>query len=218
MRSRLLCLAALVFVASTVFAQAPAPAPQAVPATLRWTEGDKSSELVTQQGVRIEIIHAPGMDVAVSLLDLQEFATRAWVQVLNRGSAPLPLDPAPATLEILKPKAKTLPSISADKVADKIKQTADVNASDRAGAGCAMMTAGCAQNSSGVASSKEVQLRADAMINSVKSTALLAQTLQPSQQAQGAIFFSFEKKRQESVLRLPIGNQVFEFPFLAEKK
>jgi hypothetical protein len=226
MRSGSLFCGALMLTASLALAQAPSPAPSAAPqaapsaapATLRWAEGDKNSELVTQQGVRIEIIHAPGLDVAVSLLDLQEFATRAWVQVLNRGSAGLPIDPAQATLQIVKPKAKTLPAVSADKVAEKIKQAADVQAEGRAGAGCALMSAGCAQNSSGVASSKEVQQRADAMINSVKSTALLAQMVPPSGQAQGAVFFPFERKRQESLLRIPIGNQIFEFSFMAEKK
>ncbi len=228
MNCRPLLLAALIFTASWLLAQAPsaapaaapsaAPAAAAAPAMLRWTEGDKDSELVTQQGVRIEILHAAGADVAVSLLDLQEFATRAWVQVLNRGSAGLAVEPAKATLEIVKPKAKTLPSVSADKVADKIKQAADVEAENRSGAGCALMRAGCAQNSSGVASSKEVEQRADAMIASVKSTALQAQTVQPGDQVQGAIFFTFERKHQASVLHVPVGNQVFEFPFGQEKK
>lgn len=222
MKRRLSFVAAITLTASFVLAQSPspAPAPQAAtaPATVRWVEGDKNSELVTQQGVRIEILHAPGLDVAVSLLDYQEFATRAWVQVLNKGSAGLPLDPAKAALEIVKPKPKTLPAVSADKVADKIKQAADTQAEGRSGAGCAMMTAGCAQNSSGVASSKEVELRADAMIANVKSTALQAQTVKPDEQAQGAIFFAFERKRQESVVRIPVGDLIFEFPFVEGKK
>ncbi|HYX70698.1 MAG TPA: hypothetical protein VE825_16305 [Terriglobales bacterium] len=229
MRSRLLCLVALLLAATFLLAQgpggpAPAAAPQAgasqpaVPSALRWAEGAKDSELVTQQGVRIEIIHAPGLDVAVSLLDLQEFATRAWVQVLNKGSAGVPLDPAKAALEIVKPKPKTLPAVSADKVADKIKQAADVDAENRSSAGCAMMRAGCAQSASGVASSKEVEQRADAMMTNVKSTALQAQTVKPGEQAQGAIFFTFERKRQESVLHIPVGDMVFEFPFVEGKK
>ena len=222
MKCRLLFMAAAMLAASFGVAQSanPAPVPQeaTAPATLRWAEGDKNSELVTQQGVRIEILHAPGLDVAVSLLDLQEFATRAWVQVLNQGSAGVPLDPARATLEIVKPKSKTLPAVSADKVADKIKQAADVDAENRSSAGCAMMRAGCAQSSSGVASSKEVEQRADAMIANVRSTALQAQMVKPGEQAQGAIFFAFERKRQESVLRIPVGSLVFEFPFVEGKK
>ena len=221
MKCRLLFVAAITFAASSVLAQSPSPAPQGAtgPATVRWAEGGKDSELVTQQGVRIEILHAPGLDVAVSLLDLQEFATRAWVQVLNKGSAGVPLDPAKATLEIVRPKPKILAAVSADKVADKIKQTADVEAENRDASGCAIRkNAGCSQNSSGVASSKEVEQRADAMIASVKSTALQAQTVKPGEQAQGAIFFAFEHKRQESVLRIPVGDLVFEFPFVEGKK
>ncbi|HXZ28586.1 MAG TPA: hypothetical protein VEG08_11390, partial [Terriglobales bacterium] len=63
-----------------------------------------------------------------------------------------------------------------------------------------------------------VRQDAEATAADVKASALRAQVLKPGAQVQGAIFFTYQKKRGESILRLPIGDQVFEFRFPPKAK
>lgn len=212
MRSRFVSAAALLLAASFLLAQSPSPAPAAAPATLLWTEGDKSSELTTTEGVEILVLHGAGADVAVHVSDLHEYSTRVWADILNHGPQEITVDPGKATFEVLKPKRKMLSPLEPEKLAGKIKSLADVEAADRASSGCPYLAAGCSQNSSGVASSKEVQQVADAVIADVRSTAWHLQTLKPSEQAHGAIFFPYTPRRDACLVRIPVAGQVFQFP------
>jgi hypothetical protein len=43
-------------------------------------------------------------------------------------------------------------------------------------------------------------------------------TLNPGDETQGAILFKKERKSADYTLRIPVGNQVFEFPLSAQNK
>jgi len=47
---------------------------------------------------------------------------------------------------------------------------------------------------------------------------LKQKTLAPGEDAQGAIIFKKDKKAADYTLRIPVGDQVFEFPLSAQNK
>ncbi len=59
---------------------------------------------------------------------------------------------------------------------------------------------------------------ATSTIDYLNSIVLRRNTLMPGQNVSGAVFFSREKNHDEVVLRVPVGNTVFEFPFRWLKK
>jgi hypothetical protein len=206
-------------------AATPGPAPatstqagSATPAPVTSGVGDhQSSEFdqLTQTAVQ----HGPGIDVAVGLTDLHHDAIRAWVQISNHGTTDVALAPEKATLEILNPGHKVLPAMNPDKLATAIQRIGeDDGKSLRSGCEATDPGYGTAPCPKALASALEIERTAEATAADVRSSALRAQVLKPGEQAQGAIFFTYQKKRGESVLRLPVGDQVFEFHFSSKKQ
>ena len=52
----------------------------------------------------------------------------------------------------------------------------------------------------------------------VHDNAVQGKTLAPEEEVQGVIVFKKDKKAADYILRIPIGNKVFEFPFHALNK
>jgi hypothetical protein len=52
----------------------------------------------------------------------------------------------------------------------------------------------------------------------VKDNGLKQKTLAPGDEAQGAIIFKKDKKPADYVVRISVGDQVFEFPLSAQNK
>jgi len=165
-------------------------------------------------GPHVEVQRAAGLEVAVSLGDLRQDAIRAMVRISNHGTTETALAPERATLEILNPAAKTLRSMNPDKLATGIQRVGTDDA-EHARYGC---EPGESSAVSGVcdkvlADAFEMERSAELTAADVRAFGLRAQTLKPGSQVTGAIFFTYQKRRGESVLRLPIGDQVFEFRF-----
>jgi len=176
------------------------------------TDAGNSSDL--QRGTQVQVQHRSDVDVSVSLSDLRQDAIRAWVHVTNRGATDVALAPEKPTLETLNPEHKVLPALNPDKLATAIRRVGEDDA-EHARYGCEPGTdeynlPPCPKAR---ASASEIERTAETTAADVRSSALRAQVLKPGEQVQGAIFFTYQKKRGESVLRLPIGDQVFEFRF-----
>jgi len=182
------------------------------PATTLGPEGGKSSEL--SSGTEA---HAPAVEVTASLLDLRNDAIQAWVRVSNRDTTDISLAPGKATLEIFSPGHKTLNALDPDKLARTIRTVGQVDADTEWKAGCDFRNPYANCGPAGAAADR-IRQEAQATAADVKASALPTQVLKPGEQAQGAIFFTYQKKRGESVLRLPIGDQVFEFHFPPKKE
>jgi len=158
----------------------------------------------------------PAIAVAANVLDLGHNAIEVWVQVSNHGTTEVALAPEQATLDIVSPVHKTLAALKPDKLAFDIKRVGQVDADYEWNTRCDFLNpyADC-----GPAGSVADGIRQDAEATAadVEASALRAQVLKPGEQVQGAIFFTYQKRRGESVLRLPIGDQVFEFRFPPQK-
>jgi len=168
-------------------------------------EGTQVMPAGAQQGAAIQ--------VTADLQDLRQDAIRAWVQISNRGTTDLPFTPEKATLEILNPARKTLAVLAPDKLATSIKRGAADDVEDARTACGPEDHAFPELCANARATAFAVEQAAEATAADVKTSALRAQVLKPGEQVQGAIFFTYQKKRGESVLHLPIGDQVFEFRF-----
>jgi hypothetical protein len=186
--------------------------------TLRWTEGAANSKSMEQSGSKVESLTTDNLSVIASFNDFGPYYSRAWVQVTNHGKEPVAFNPHAATLEITKPKNKTLSAVPPDRAADDIKKRSEADAGNLSNAGCAMMKAGCTPTNSNMGESKTQLALGNQQATWVHDHGLAAATLKPGEQAQGAIMFRREKKEKECILRIPVNDQVFEFPFTEKDK
>lgn len=195
--------------ASTASPQASSADP-ATGGSVAGTDTDKSSDF--QGGMQVQVQHSSDIDVSISLSDLRRDAIRAWVQISNRGATDVALAPEKATLEILSPGQKMLRAMNPDKLATAIQRVGEDDA-EHERYGCELPGEPGAPSECAKAreSAFQIQQASEATAADVRSSALRAQVVKPGEQVQGAIFFTYQKKRGESVLRLPVGDQVFEF-------
>jgi len=189
----------------------------ATPATTLGAEGNKTSEASSSR--RAPVQSGPAIEVTADLQDLRQDAIRAWVHIANHGTADITLAPEKATLEILSPGQKMLRAMNPDKLATAIQRIGEDDAkSFRSGCEATDPGYGTAPCPKALASASDIEYTAATTAADVRSSALRAQVLKPGEQVEGSIFFTYQKKRGESVLRLSIGDQVFEFHFPPEKK
>jgi len=189
----------------------------ATPATTLGGEGTRTSEVPSNR--RAPVQSGSAIEVTADLQDLRQDAIRAWVHIANHGTADITLAPERATLEILSPGQKMLRAMNPDKLATAIQRIGEDDAKSlRSGCEATDPGYGTAPCPKALASASDMEYTATATAADVRSSALRAQVLKPGEQAQGAIFFTYQKKRGEAVLRLPIGDQVFEFHFPPKAK
>jgi hypothetical protein len=82
-----------------------------------------------------------------------------------------------------------------------------------------MMTAtGCQPTNTQMQMSKQVLELSNKQAQWVRDNSLKQKTIAPGEEAQGAIVFKKDKKSVDYIFRIPIGDQIFEFPLSAQNK
>jgi hypothetical protein len=213
----------------------PAPAPAKPPShadsanlqngVARWQPGTKGSEQFNGNGLLVESLTVNGVTVQVSLQDTG-WKLRADVAVANDGANHVSVTPSHFTLDEIRPTAKSLayqdPKHLAKAVNHQILWTA-ASAAPAAGPqisnaayhmpvySSALSPNYLAQHEAAVqlVSEHKAEFNPSSQINVV---ALSDASLQPSQEAAGAVWFERDAKPKELLLRVPVGDVVFEFP------
>ena len=196
----------------------------------RWQSGSTGSEEFYANGQLVESLTVNGVTVQVSLQDTG-WKLRADIAVANAGLAQVSLTPSHFTLDELFPNAKSLayqdPKHLAKAVNHQILWTAAsaapeagphvTNASYHASAYSSALSQNyLAQHEATVqmVSEHKAEFNPASQINGV---ALSNTSIAPSHDASGAVWFERDAKPKQLVLRVPVGDVVYEFPLSFEK-
>jgi hypothetical protein len=204
-------LVAALFVAlTTSFAQN-------APGVLRWAEGAPNATSEVKNDMTIDGLKTDDTSVWVSIGDLKETEyNRVWIQVSNHGKAPIDFNPQAA---VLLKGDKGIKAEVPDKAANSIQRFGEAKSQELASAKCPNMIAtACQPNNAQLQMSKQVSAFSSQQAVWVRENGVKPATLAPGGEAKGWILFKKDKKSADYVLRIAVGNQVFEFPLKAENK
>ena len=195
----------------------PGFAQNAAPSVLRWTEGAPNASLDVKDGAKIEGLTTDNIHIFVSLAEVKETEyNRVWVQFSNHGKAPIDFNPQAA---VLLKGDKSVRADVADKAANSIQKFGEAKSQELSSAHCTLMNATtCQPTNAQMQVSKQVAATSAQQAQWVRDNGLKQKTIAPGDDAQGAIVFKKDKKSADYILRLPIGDQVFEFPLSAQNK
>lgn len=202
---------ALLLAPSAGFAQNEAPG------VIHWTEGAPNAGSDVKDGVKIENFKTDDVHIYVSLADIKDTEyNRVWVQISNHGKSPIDFNPQSA---VLLRGDKSVRAEAPDKAANAIQKFGEAKSQELGSAKCNNMIATqCAANNSQIAMAKQVAVYSAQQGQWVRDNAVRQKTLNPGDETQGAILFKKERKSADYTLRIPVGNQVFEFPLSAQNK
>jgi hypothetical protein len=203
---------------------------------VRWQSGAPNSDLIVRNGLQIAILDHEGLSVRVTLT-VQHHRQVALVGVINQTPNRVEVVPSDMTFVLLEPEEKSFPFQDPDKLAEKAR-----NAAAFAEVLAAMLsyqrsyTAGeiyrtplgatfhstttTYPNVSGTALAAAGQAK-EGEASTIERGALRENTLLPGERVSGAVFFDapkhydtdYGKGKLETVLRVPIGHYLFQFPF-----
>jgi hypothetical protein len=184
---------------------------------IRWAEGAPNATSEVKNEGKIEGLKTDDIHIFVNLADVKETEyNRVWVQVSNHGKARIAFDPESA---VLLNGGKSGRAEVPDKAARSIQKFGEAKSQELSSAHCTMMTAtGCQPTNAQMQMSKQVLAFSAQQGQWVRDNGLKQKTLAPGEEAQGAIIFKKDKKSADYILRIPIGDQVFEFPLSAQNK
>lgn len=191
----------------------------------RWQPGTKGSEEFYGNGQLVESLTVNGVTVQVSLQDTG-WKLRADVAVANDSANHLSITPSHFTLDETLPNAKLLPYVDPKNLAKAVNHQILWNTASAAPAAgpqvsnaayhmpvysSALSPNYLAQHEATVqlVSEHKAEFNPSSQINVV---ALANTSLQPSQKAAGAVWFERDAKPKQLLLRVPVGDVVFEFP------
>ncbi len=203
--------------------QAAGPNTATAPVVVRWAEGAPGASSTVQNGVTIESLRSGDVLVKLGpLSDLGPRITQSWVGIQNSGPEAVELHADKASVEVVKPTEKTLPAVPADNLAKAISSGGAalaqvLNSTNRQGnlnCTAAQRAAGCQPpgSESSTQAAHDQQAMATQQSQWVREHGLRAASLQPGSSLQGALFFPRDKAKGY-IVRIPVGNYVFEFPF-----
>jgi hypothetical protein len=201
----------LLLALATSFAQNGTPSP------IRWAEGAPNATSEVKNDNKIEGLKTDDVHIFVNLADVKETEyNRVWVQVSNHGKTPITFNPQSA---VLVNGDKNVRAEVPDKAAKSVQRFGEAKSQELSSAHCTMITAvGCQPTNTQVQMSKQVLEFSNKQAQWVRDNGLQQTTIAPGQEAQGAIVFKKDKKSADYILRIPIGDQVFEFPLSAQNK
>ena len=187
------------------------------PSAIRWAEGAPNATSEVKNDSKIEGLKTDDIHIFVSLADVKETEyNRVWVQVSNHGKAPIAFDPEWA---VLLRGDKSVRAEVPDKAAKAIQKFGEAKSQELSSAHCNMMVAAqCQPTNAQMQMSKQVLAFSGTQAQWVRDNGLKQKTVAPGDEAQGAIIFRKDKKSADYILRIPIGDQVFEFPLNAQNK
>jgi hypothetical protein len=185
--------------------------------TVRWAEGAPNTTSEVKNDTKIEGLRTDDVHIFVNLADVKETEyNRVWVQVSNHSKAPIVFNPESA---VLLNGDKIVRAEVPDKAAKSIQRFGEAKSQELSSAHCTMMTAsGCQPTNTQMQVSKQVLEFSNKQAQWVRDNGLKQKTVAPGEEAQGAIVFKKDKKSAEYILRIPIGDQIFEFPLNAQNK
>jgi hypothetical protein len=160
----------------------------------RWKEGTQGSEKLSLNGVVVESLTAGGVTVQVSLTDTGT-KLRADIVIANATSQNAYANPVGVTLEGIDPRWKAIRS----------SDSAAAEAS-RPGFWSAASTV-LAKDAD-----KSPAVPATPTEGQPEAPALKAGNIGPNQKAAGAVWFERDEESKRFIMRVPVDNQVFEFP------
>ena len=192
-------------------------AQNATPKVIHWTEGAPNATSEVKNDAKIEGLKTDDIHIFVNLADVKETEyNRIWVQVSNHGKTPILFNPESA---VLLNGDKSVRADVPDKAAKSIQKFGEAKSQELSSAHCTMMTAtGCQPTNTQMQMSKQVLDFSNKQAQWVRDNGLKQKTLAPGEEAQGAIIFKKDKKSANYVLRIPVGDQIFEFPLSAQNK
>jgi hypothetical protein len=184
---------------------------------IKWAEGAPNATSEVKSDAKIEGLKTDDIHIFVSLSEVKETEyNRVWVQVSNHGKAPIEFNPQAA---VLLKGDKSVKAEVPDKAANSIQKFGEAKSQELSSAHCTMMTAtGCQPTNAQMQMSKQVAAFSSQQAGWVRENGLKQKTLAPGDDAQGAIVFKKDKKAADYTLRIPVGDQVFEFPLSAQNK
>jgi len=196
----------------------------------RWQPGATGSEELNANGQLVESLTVNGVTVQVSLQD-SGWKLRADVAVANDGPAQVSFAPSRFTLDELFPSAKSLayqdPKQLAKAVNHQILWTA-ASAAPEADPHVTSAAYHAAAYSSALSQNYLAQHEATVQLVSehkaefnpasqINVVALSSASLKTGQKAAGAVWFERDAKPKQLLLRVPVGDVLYEFPLSFEK-
>jgi hypothetical protein len=194
----------------------PAPKVETVSASTnngvaRWRPGAKGCDEFTKNGVAVESLTANDVTVQVSLTDTGS-KLRADVAVGNFGNLHVYVNPVGITLESKGAHARSLSYRDPAQLTKEINNGKTVNADYLyADFSPVFASANAERNPVGDLSRPQAQQTAS-VPDQFSAAALKKGTLRPEGRTWGAVWFDRDENSNQFVLRVPIDNQVFEFP------
>ncbi len=217
------------------------PTPLAQNAVVRWQPGAPGADHFDSDGQLVESLTANGVTVQVSLLDTG-WKLRANVAIANGSSRPVDVFPSLVALHEIAPNSKSLPYQDPAKLAKAMNHQILWTRSAAEEPGAAVLSAphgsasaGKAYNASYPVSSYRPasgpnylaqhqaaeQMARDndfsGTVKKIKALALYNAAIAPRDKTAGAVWFERDANAQRLLLRVPVGDQVFEFPFSFER-
>jgi hypothetical protein len=206
------------------------PAPRVAPASAivrdgvaRWRRGMQGCEQLTKDGIVVESLTADGVTVQVSLRDLGA-KLRASIVVDNTSSEYVYVNPIGITLESRGEHWKSLAVVTPQQMATEMAQqatgsepapvVAELKSSDDSSLFPTVAYNAPAPRRAGEEEPSEqepsqVLIRAAKQFN---AEALKKGVVKPDGKTTGAVWFERDANPDQYVMRVPIDNEVFEFP------
>jgi len=195
----------------------PAPKVETVSASTnngvaRWRPGAKGCDEFTKNGVVVESLTANDVTVQVSLTDTGS-KLRADVAVGNFGNLHVYVNPVGITLQSKGPHARSLSYRDPAQLAKEASGGKAVNADYLAADFAPVFTPAYAAERKPAEDLFRPQAQQTASVPDQFSAAALKKgTLRPEGRTWGAVWFERDENSNQFVLRVPIDNQIFEFP------
>jgi len=206
----------------------------------RWQQGAPGCDHFMSNGIVVESLTANGITVQVSLHDTG-WKLRANVGIANNASQPVHVQPSQFILDELGAHGKPLfyqdPAELAKNVTHQVLWTESIAAPLNSTPRASNLTATTVDYRYSVAPSVSTQnyllqhqnAEEDAVRNKGKETlvnparqilalALKSSTIAPGDKVAGAVWFERGKNPGQLILRVPLGDQTFEFPLSFRQK
>ena len=221
-----------ILMAGMALAQTPAPT------IVRWQLGAPNSDRLVRNGLEIVMVAQDGLTVKAALT-VRHPRQVALVSVTNQTGQRIELLPSRMTLDLVEPEPKPFPCEDPDTLAAKVRLvspwmyvfaamasmgTQQSHTTGMVGGVPVNMTTTmhdqAAEDRALAAINRAEERKAD-MASNIQREGLRENTLLPGESVAGAVFFAapkhfakdYQKGTLETVLRVPVGDYVFEFPF-----
>jgi len=215
---------------------------QPAPIIVRWKLDAIDSDLLVRNGLEIVMIGQDGLTVKVTLT-VRDQRQVALVDVTNESGRRVEVIPSRMTLDLVEPEVKPFPYLDPDTLAESVRSTSGwayvFDAMAIMGSGMATQksyTRGSVGNTQvDITTTTHDQVPQDSVIENINRNserkagkaseiqyaALRENTVLPGEEVRGSVFFAppkhykidYQNGKLETVLRVPVGDYVFEFPF-----